>query len=50
MNSALPRILQPVAWLARQSWISGVLPTASTMSLRKSMGENSQIKSGLGLI
>src|SRR5438105_5518837 len=40
MNSALPRMLQPVASEARQSWIRGVWPIASMMSLRKFMGRN----------
>src|SRR6266540_2147680 len=34
MNSALPRIVQPVAAEARLSLISGVLPIAATMSSR----------------
>src|SRR5512147_1866070 len=36
-NSALPRMVQPVSSEARLSLISGVLPTASTKSLRISM-------------
>src|SRR5688572_25735316 len=36
-NSALPRIVQPVSSEACRSLISGVLPTASTKSLRISM-------------
>src|SRR6266853_2163178 len=36
-NSALPRMVQPVCSDARLSLISGVLPTASTKSLRMSM-------------
>src|ERR1700751_3161615 len=37
MNSALPRIVQPVASEARLSLMSGVLPIASTTSLLKIM-------------
>src|SRR5262249_43779846 len=38
MNSALPRIVQPVAADARLSLISGVLPIAATMSSLARMG------------
>src|SRR5262245_3702526 len=38
MNSALPRIVQPVAAEARLSLISGVLPMAATMSSLTRMG------------
>src|SRR6186713_685379 len=37
MNSALPRMVQPVSSEARLSLISGVLPIASTTSLWKAM-------------
>src|SRR5215469_7469653 len=37
MNSALPRMVQPVASDARFSLMSGVLPIASTTSLLKIM-------------
>src|SRR5215468_10763011 len=37
MNSALPRMVQPVASEARFSLMSGVLPMASTTSLLKIM-------------
>src|SRR5882672_620056 len=36
-NSALPKIVQPVSSDALRSLISGVLPTASTKSVRMSM-------------
>ena len=38
MNSALPRIVQPVASEARRSLISGVLPIAAARSFLMSMG------------
>src|ERR1700758_4411850 len=41
MNSALPRMVQPVASEARFSLISGVLPMASTTSLLKIMSGGS---------
>src|SRR5690348_16219185 len=41
MNSALPRMVQPVASDARFSLMSGVLPMASTTSLWKFISEGS---------
>ena len=41
MNSALPRISQPVSSEARFSRISGVLPIASTMPLWTCIGDPS---------
>ena len=43
MNSALPRMVQPVASEARFSLISGVLPIASTTSLLMFMSENCRL-------
>ncbi len=40
MNSALPRMVQPVASEARSSLISGVLPMASTTSFLMVMSGN----------
>ena len=39
MNSALPRIVQPVASEARLSLMSGVLPIVSTASFRYLIGQ-----------
>ncbi len=45
MNSALPRIVQPVAAETRSSLISGVLPIASITPLRSCIA---YVPSGLG--